>query len=582
MTGIGTFRRLSAGVVGAALGSLLILGAAAPAYAVAQPVLTFHSPPGGVTLTSPAVAINGSASFTPDPAYGGGITNIQVAVNFGGHTVASCNPCGSAGNTAFGFTPSFAANGPYSVSATVSANETLLATGLNPQNRSGSASTSFRLAVPPAAPRSVTTRVNSDGSVTVSWARNTEADLSGYQVQRKEPAGAWSVVAPNLPPSATTFTDSGTSHGGDFSYLVSAFRPGGDGTLNTALVASAGLVGASVPVPPPPTTVPVIGQPIPFDTTTSTPTPASTPAANGSNTPDLSAFLAQAAKPGAATGGKIQTSPPARLVIPGPAGPPDTYDPNLPFPAGSPRQAAGAPRVALPGQPASSTQQRSILYSVAGGLFLCVLGFGVRSLNRRGGPPALESLGPPEAAGGGGAVGRASGVAGASGASGIGKIIPASVAAKAAARARAAFSGDPSETTVSPSLPAAWSTSPPPAAPATDATTPARAANRPTNPASAANPSPPPPAGVPLAAAPLSAAPAPAPVAPSEPAADLPDPVVAAPDPAAPQRPLRPSWPASADRRPSLEEAVDYFRLLKAEPLAGEDPAKVEVTAPAG
>jgi hypothetical protein len=57
---------------------------------------------------------------------------------------------------------------------------------------------------------------------------------------------------------------------------------------------------------------------------------------------------------------------------------------------------------------------------------------------------------------------------------------------------------------------------------------------------------------------------------------------VAAPDPAAPQRPLRPSWPASADRRPSLEEAVDYFRLLKAEPLAGEDPAKVEVTAPAG
>jgi hypothetical protein len=39
----------------------------------------------------------------------------------------------------------------------------------------------------------------------------------------------------------------------------------------------------------------------------------------------------------------------------------------------------------------------------------------------------------------------------------------------------------------------------------------------------------------------------------------------------------------SADRRPSVEEAVDYFRLLKApgaEP--DEDRAKVEVTAPAG
>jgi hypothetical protein len=553
-----------------AAGVALAVVPAAPASAANQPVVSFSGPSAGAVFSSPSVAITGTTNFQPDPAYSGGVSRLQIVVTFNGRTVGVCDPCalGSFSYTA----PGLNSNGPYNVSATVTANESLLSTGLNPQTRTGSATTSFKLGVAPAPPRGVTTKANADGSVTITWARNSEPDLYGYGVQRKEPGSAELKTvagAINQPSSGSTvsFTDTGTAHGGDFSYFVSAFRPGADGTSAHPLFASSGPVGVSVPVPPPPTTIAVVGQPINQDTTTTPTTQAA--AATGSSGPDLSAFLSQAAQAGVHIGGAAPSTHSAsspRLVIPAPAGPPDTYDPNLPF-TGIPipgRDATGAPQVALPGRPASSGRQQSILFSVAGGLLLCVLGLAVRRMNHGSGSPVLEPLTPTDGDGGqeasppslrpalrslaGSVVARfhRRGATVAAPATppvpqaeaaraGIGTIVPASASAKAAARAaaQAALSAQPRTSDAGP-VPVAAPPSPSP------------------------SPSPPPPP--PAVASPPEAVVADVPVA-----------------------PVRPSPPVV---KASVAEAVDYFRLLRnLEPPAGADDKDVdkeEVPAPAG
>lgn len=551
-------RRLLPAAVAA--GIVLALVPAAPASAANQPVVSFTGPSAGTTFGSPSVAITGNTNFQPDPAYAGGVSRLRVVVTFNGNAVGVCDPCAPG---SFSYTPSgLNANGPYNVSATVTANESLLSTGLNPQTRTGSAATSFKLGVAPAAPRNVTTKANDDGSVTITWARNSEPDLYGYGLQRKEPGSAQlqTVAGAIKQPSGSTvsFTDTGTAHGGDFSYFVSAFRPGADGTSAHPLFASSGPINASVPVPPPPTTIPVVGQPITLETTT-VPTTAQAPA--GPAGPDLSAFLSQAAQAGVHIGGaapSTHSAPSPRLVIPAPAGPPDTYDPNLPFTGvGKPAQDPGAPQVALPGRPASSGHQQSILFSIAGGLLLCVLGLAVRRMNHRPGSGVLEPLTPrPGAAGeeaspprlrtawqsaveriqqrgtGPDATTVATPVtppaeAARAGIGAIAPVFPASSAAKAAARAVAQ---------------ATFAAEAPPAEPEL-------------------TPAPPPPPPPPL--------PPPAPEAAAPRRAPLPEPV-------------RPALPPAAGQ-PSVAEAVDYFRLLRSlESDASADKDKAEVPAPAG
>jgi len=535
-----------------AAGVVLALVPAAPASAANQPVVSFTGPSAGATFGSPSVAITGTTNFQPDPAYSGFVSHLQVVVTFNGHTAAVCDPCATG---AFSFTPSgLSANGPYNVSATVTANESLLSTGLNPQTRTGSATTSFKLGVAPAAPRNVTTRANADGTVTVTWASNSEPDLYGYGVQRKEPGSAQLVtVAGAIRPSSGTvsFTDTGTAHGGDFSYFVSAFRPGSDGTSAHPLFATSGPVGVSVPVPPPPTTIPVVGLPIGQDTTTSTPT---TQVAAGSSGPDLSAFLSQAAQAGVHIGAPApapHSAPSARLAIPAPGGPPDTYDPNLPFTGvTAPRLESGSPQVALPGRPAGTGRQQSILFSIAGGLLLCVLGLAVRRMNHGSGSPVLETLTPT--AGDGGEAASSP------------RLRPA--LQLLAGKVRRRFRTD-----VAPLPPV------PPVAPPADA---ARAGIGAIVPASAAA------KAAARAAAQAALAPRrpspdtasiPVPPLPAPPVAPAPQPIVAD-DPVAPVRPSPPAVKAS------VADAVDYFRLLRNLNPNDDAPAadKVEEPAPAG
>jgi hypothetical protein len=124
-------------------------------------------------------------------------------------------------------------------------------------------------------------------------------------------------------------------------------------------------------------------------------------------------------------------TPGPKLVIP-PAAPsvvtPDTYVPNLPYSASATAPAlagdGGGPQVPLSSRPVAAHHGRSLLYPVAGGMFLCVLGLVLRNANRKSGPSPLEPVG-------GGAGGGGPG----SGSDAVSGVVPASTQAKSRARA---------------------------------------------------------------------------------------------------------------------------------------------------
>jgi hypothetical protein len=611
MTGrIVTRGRLVAAAAGAVIVMVVVPASAASATTTTNIVITTPSPGTSFTsgVTSASVPISGNANIVQQPLERNVVNDLQVSVTFGGAQVFSCAhsaDCGAtngAPSTNFSFTPVVTRNGPYSVSALVSGTE------CNVLNscvlRSSTATTNFNVGVHPVAPRNVRAQVNGDRSVTVSWSANPEPDVFGYQILRRDP-GSSSNRAVNSFLSGTSWTDQGTvATGGDYGYIVIAFRPGADGTstATTVLSTSSGAAAASVPAPPVPSTTVPVGDPVGAATTTTVAAPL--PPAG----PDLSAFLDQAAKAGA-----IPVAPP-KVVVPhaaspahvgtpsiaAPAGPPDTYAPTLPYSApaiGAPQAGGGgdSPQVALPGPVAKSHQHRSLLYSVAGGLFLCVLGLAVRTANRRPGAPPLEPLTDRDRDGGGG---------------GAAVIVPASASAKAAARAAAlvAAGGDAaalteivraasSEDAVAAATPAE---SNPVAAPAgaVAAVAASEAAFRPTGRAGAARA---PAAGraasavrVPTAGrAAAGRVPAGAPAAGRAGAAPVPaaavplTPVAAVPTPSRPRlsadRPPAPAHgpvaalpgvgmtpqsgrPSRGKETPSTNEAVDYFRLIRDQP----------------
>jgi hypothetical protein len=398
--------RLLPAASGVVLAAMLVVVPAGPAQA-ATANIAISGPAAGTHLTSTSVAITGSANIDPGLLGNNAITDLNVAVTFEGAAFDSCDNAGcgaGAGHasTNFSFTSkALARNGPYGVTANVAANEYLLGTSLGPTVRTGSATTNFNVGIPPAAPRNVKAQVNTDNSVTVSWTANPEPDLIGYQIQRQDSASsAPHVVNSFLNPTSWTDTTTAAT-GGDFGYTVIAFRPGADGTATatTVMHTSSAVATAKVAAPIPVTTTvaPVAGSQNP--TTTTTVAAPSVPAA----APDLSAFLAQATKAGAiptppTASPATSTSSAPQVVVPSGASsdslpalsPPDTYAPTLPYaaPATStastaPPASGGGPRVALPGRPAASHQHRSLLFSIAGGLLLCVVGLVVRVANHR-------------------------------------------------------------------------------------------------------------------------------------------------------------------------------------------------------
>lgn len=233
--------RAAAAALALAAGPLAVaVLAAAPARA-ATPSVTISGPgDGAVVSDGNAVHIQGSASAG---GTGGTITGelsvtITSAAGHPGWSTSVPHWCGQA-SCAFTLTSgALPYNGRYTL--TVSATESDPPVG---STTTQSASSSFSLAVAPAAPSGVTAVPSGDGSeVDLSWNPNPEPDLVGYQVDRS-PQGA------GFPTTVTSpsFVDTGVSPGGTYAYSITAVRAGA--TSGSTVASAPTGASASVPVP---------------------------------------------------------------------------------------------------------------------------------------------------------------------------------------------------------------------------------------------------------------------------------------------------------------------------------------------
>ncbi len=360
------------------MASLLVLAPATTA--VADPALSVSLDPVGVD--GAVATVSGSAAMSN--ALGlDQVTAVTVTVTSRQHpaTRTSCDDCASLGQSQSSFsftTPALVYNGPYDVSVDASGKK-VLASLLNGAPVSTRATEAFNVEVAPASPANVAAVANADRSVTVSWSRNTEADLVGYQVQRRgpgssafQPLGSAIVQPPDG--SRVQWTDTTTAPtGGSFAYLVVAVRPDGNGEVSDRAVSASPPAAVSVPVSPGGPGAPgapgvgVAGGPAaPGGIATPGPGGAFT---TGSPAPlDLSSFLTT-------SGGA-----PPKVSVPGGATLPDgTFSASLPFGANS-SEVVGSGSVEILGHSAS---RRTLLVPIATGLLMCVAALHLRRFNRQ-------------------------------------------------------------------------------------------------------------------------------------------------------------------------------------------------------
>jgi subtilase family serine protease/Tol biopolymer transport system component/uncharacterized protein YfaP (DUF2135 family) len=84
---------------------------------------------------------------------------------------------------------------------------------------------------PPAATLGLTSAVDG-GDVTLTWAANTDVDLAGYHVDRRNALGA-TIRLTSTPVTQTAYTDSGVADG-EYAYTVSAADTGGNDAIPSA------------------------------------------------------------------------------------------------------------------------------------------------------------------------------------------------------------------------------------------------------------------------------------------------------------------------------------------------------------
>ncbi len=85
---------------------------------------------------------------------------------------------------------------------------------------------------PPAVPSGLAAVASATGdgtgpSIDLNWQPNTEADLAGYIVYRREEGGAWLRVSPATPAIEPAFHDTQVQPGHTYRYAVSAVDKGG-------------------------------------------------------------------------------------------------------------------------------------------------------------------------------------------------------------------------------------------------------------------------------------------------------------------------------------------------------------------
>jgi len=79
----------------------------------------------------------------------------------------------------------------------------------------------------PPAPPSALTATPGKGRVTLDWADNTESDLAGYRVYRRNKNGTWP-TSPLVSITSSAFTDTGLKNGTTYTYRVTAYDRNGN------------------------------------------------------------------------------------------------------------------------------------------------------------------------------------------------------------------------------------------------------------------------------------------------------------------------------------------------------------------
>jgi len=351
--------------------------------AVVAPAAQAPADPGpdpSVSVDAPAVdgaraTVSGSVNMSGPLDW---VTGVAITVDSRQHpgAPASCSPCGATLNqspsASFSFTtPGFAYNGPYDVSV-VASGQKIIGAVTNGPPVSSRATTAFKLEVAPAPPTGVTAVPNPDGSVTVRWSRNTEADLVGYQVQRRTGTSGFQSVGSAIPQppegsSTVEWTDPSTgATGGQFEYLVVAVRPDADGAVSDRATAASIGVAVSVPVPP----GVAAAAPGPGAAGPGLTTPA--PGGAASNKPAASLNLSSFLTPGGA--------PPAIASASAPAIPDGGFSPALNYGRRNDDVTVRGDSEAILSDP---TDRRGLLLPVAAGLLLCMIAVHLRRFNRR-------------------------------------------------------------------------------------------------------------------------------------------------------------------------------------------------------
>jgi subtilisin family serine protease/fibronectin type 3 domain-containing protein len=109
----------------------------------------------------------------------------------------------------------------------------------------------FADGIPPAAPTGLTATAG-NGSVSLSWAGNTEPDLAGYNLYRSTSAGVQGTKVNTTLIGGTSFTNSGLTNGTTYYYMVTAVDVNGNESAPSVQKSAT----PTAPVPPSDTTPP--------------------------------------------------------------------------------------------------------------------------------------------------------------------------------------------------------------------------------------------------------------------------------------------------------------------------------------
>ncbi len=73
-----------------------------------------------------------------------------------------------------------------------------------------------------------------EAAIDLSWAPDSEADVAGYVVYRRESVGAWERISPAEPVVGPAFHDAHVQPGQTYRYAVSAVDEGGHESARSA------------------------------------------------------------------------------------------------------------------------------------------------------------------------------------------------------------------------------------------------------------------------------------------------------------------------------------------------------------